>query len=192
MRLGAMAALGLLLGLSGCAPDYVTTNAATVNLIIASINEGAQLDSDVRNGEFSTFVCEDEVDVAVAVRNKNPSAPAPNVPSAVIIKSYEVRYSRTDGRSTEGVDVPYRITGNLTWAVDVANSGTSIFPLEVVRRQAKLEPPLSSIFQATLLTVMAEITLYGETVSGDRVSASGRLQIDFADYGDKDEECPAN
>jgi len=76
--------------------------------------------------------------------------------------------------------------------VDVANSGTSTFPLEVVRRQAKVEPPLSSIFQTALLTVMAEITLYGETVSGQTVSASGRLQIDFADFGDKDQTCPSN
>lgn len=190
-RLGGLGALALAALVSGCAPDYVTDNAATVNLIIASINGGAQLDSDVRNGEFSTFVCEDEVEVAVAVRNKNPNAPAPSVPSAVLINSYEVRYFRTDGRGTEGVDVPYRITGNLTFAVDVANSGTSEFPLEVVRRQAKVEPPLSSINQAALLTVMAEVTLYGETVSGQKVSASGRLQIDFADYGDAEDSCPA-
>jgi hypothetical protein len=192
MRLGSMVALGLLVGLSGCAPDYVTDSAASVNLIIASINEGAQLDSDVRYGEDSSFVCEDEVPVAVAVRNKNPNAPAPSVPSAVVLKSYEVRYFRTDGRGTEGVDVPYRITGNLTFAVDVANSGTVSFPLEVVRRQAKVEPPLSSIYQTAVLTVMAEITLYGETVSGQSVSATGRLQIDFADFGDKNTACPTS
>jgi hypothetical protein len=88
------------------------------------------------------------------------------------------------------VDVPYRITGNVTFAVDVANSGTSVLPLEVVRRQAKVEPPLSSIYQATVLTAMAEVTLYGETIVGDRVTASGRLQIDFADYGDTLTSCP--
>lgn len=192
VKLGGLLAMALAGLAAGCAPDYVTENAASVNLIIASINGGAQLDSDVRNGEESTFVCENEVDVAVAVRNKNPNAPFPSVPSAVLINSYEVRYFRTDGRGTEGVDVPYRITGNLTFAVDVASSGTSAFPLEVVRRQAKVEPPLSTIYQAALLTVMAEITIYGETVAGERVQASGRLQIDFADYGDDEETCPAN
>jgi hypothetical protein len=39
---------------------------------------------------------------------------------------------------------------------------------------------------------MAEITLYGETVSGQTVSASGRLQIDFADYGDDADSCPTS
>ena len=189
-KLGGLGALALAALVTGCAPDYVTDSAASVNLIIASINGGAQLDSDVRNGAESTFVCEDEVEVAVAVRNKNPNGPVPGVPSAVLLKSYEVRYFRTDGRGTEGVDVPYRITGNLAFAVDVAVSGTSNFPLEVVRRQAKVEPPLSSINQAALLTVMAEVTLYGETVSGQKVSATGRMQIDFADYGDKEDSCP--
>jgi hypothetical protein len=190
MRLGGTVALALLLGLPGCAPDYVTDNAAQVNLILASINAGAPLNSDVRIGAASTGVCPDYVDLAVAVRNKNPKAPAPNVPNAVILTSYEVRYFRTDGRGTEGVDVPYRITGNLTLAVDVATSGTSTFPLEIVRRQAKVEPPLSSILQATVLTVMAEVTLYGETITGDRVSASGRIQIDFADFSDTQSSCP--
>jgi hypothetical protein len=183
----------LLLGLvhASCTPAYVTGSDAPVNLIVAAINEGAQLDSDVRMGEFSTFVCEDEVPVAVAVRNKNPNGPVPYVAGAVLLKSYEVRYFRTDGRAVEGVDVPYRVTGNLAASVDVANSGTSDFPVEVVRRQAKLEPPLSTIFQANILTVMAEVTIYGETVAGQRVTGSGRFQIDFADYGDKLTACPA-
>jgi hypothetical protein len=190
MKLGGMVALGALVGLSGCTPSYVTDNAAPVNLILASINGGAPLDSDVRNGEFSTFICPNAVTVSVAVRNKNPNAPAPSVPSAVILKSYEVRYFRSDGRGTEGLDVPYRITGALTISVDVQNSGTTSFSLEVVRRQAKAEPPLSSIFQAAVLTVSAQITLYGETVSGQSVTASGSLQIDFADFGDKETSCP--
>jgi hypothetical protein len=190
MKLGGFAAMAAALVLAGCAANYVTDSTAPVNLIIASINGGAELDSDVRNGENSTFVCENEVQVEVAVRNKNPNAPAPNVPAAVLLQSYQVQYTRTDGRNTQGIDVPYAITGSLSMAVDVETSGTTSIPIEVVRRQAKLEPPLNNIFQTTLITVIAELTLYGETVAGQKVSASGKFQIDFADFGDKDTTCP--
>jgi len=190
-RAGLVVPLALAFGLSGCAADYVTGNDAPVNLYIASINEGNVLDSDVRIGPTSSTICEDEVEVALAVRNKNPNAPIV-VPSHVLITAYEVRYFRTDGRGVEGVDVPYRITGNLASEVDVASSGTVAVPVEVVRRQAKLEPPLTSINQALVLTVMAEVTIYGETVSGKRVSSSARFQIDFADYGDDETSCPTN
>lgn len=189
MRRGAAAAAALVLAMAGCSADYAEQNASPVILLVNSINGGAQLDSDVRNGEFSTFVCEDEVEVEVGLLNKNPVAvSAPS--SAVQIGSYTVRYIRSDGRGTEGVDVPYRITGSL--ATTVVPGGTTTFPLEVVRRQAKVEPPLSSIFQTALLTVIAEVTVYGTTIAGDNVSATGRLQIDFADFGDTETACPAN
>ncbi len=193
VRIGGPVMALLTLALPGCGTaDYVTGSQASVLLIIAAINDGAQLDSDVRNGEFSTFICENEVPVAVAVRNKNPNAPAPSVSGAVILNRYDIRYFRSDGRSTEGVDVPFNVSGTLTMAVDVAESGTVDIPIEVVRRQAKLEPPLSNIQQAQILTVQAEITVYGKTVSGDTVSDSGLLQIDFADFGDTDTQCPSN
>ncbi len=189
MRLGSAAALALALALAGCSADYVENNQSPVILLIRAINGGAQLDSDVRNGEFSTFVCEDEVEVEVTLQNKNPSGPTTES-SAVQIGSYTVRYTRSDGRGTEGVDVPYRITGSLATTVEVGGSTT--FPLEAVRRQAKVEPPLSTISQAALLTVTAEVTLFGTTIAGDSVSATARFQIDFADFGDKDTACPSN
>ncbi len=193
MRYGALrfaggGMLALAVACAGCVPDYVTNSTATVNLIVAAITNakgGSVIDSDIRSGENSSFVCPDYATVAVAVRNKNLAAPVPSVPSAVILDSYEVRYFRTDGRGVEGVDVPYRITGNLTLAVDVTAGETTALPIEVVRRQAKDEPPLTTIFQTSMLTVMAQITVYGQTVSGQRVSDSGRIQIDFADFLDK-------
>lgn len=191
-RLASALATAVALAGAGCAADYVTGSTAPVNLYIPLINNGAPLDSDVRKGASSTFVCPDIVEVAIAVRNKNPNAPAPTVPSHVFIKSYQVQYFRTDGRGTEGIDVPYRITGNTAFEVDVATSGTSSMPLEVVRRQAKLEPPLTNIYQASILTAMAEVTLYGETVSGHAVTSSARFQINFADYGDDATACDGN
>lgn len=185
-------ALAVALAAGGCVPAYVTGSTAPVNMIIAAITDaegGLVLESDVRKGINSQFICPDYAIVSVAVRNKNPGAPAPNVPVAVIIRSYEVRYFRSDGRAVEGLDVPYRITGHLTFAVDAETDGTSGVPIEVVRRQAKTEPPLNTIFQTTVVTMSAEITLYGETIAGQAVSSRGRLQIDFADYGDDEQDC---
>ncbi len=189
---GAVLGLVLLVAVvsGSCTPSYVTGNDAPVNVYIVSINGGAVLDSDVRNGKDSSFVCPDTVKVAVGVRNKNPKVPTPYVPGAVLIQSYEVRYFRTDGRGTEGVDVPYRITGNLAIGVDASDKDNVEVPIEVVRRQAKVEPPLSSIFQTTVLTTMAEVTLYGQTVAGQNVSSSARFQIDFADFLDDKTTCP--
>lgn len=193
MRIGGTMALALALVVSGCGTaDYVTDSKASVLLLVGSVNSGAVLDSDVRLGIDSNLICPDTVTVDLAVRNKNPNAQAPRVTGAVLVQSYEVRYVRTDGRSQEGVDVPYTINGGIAAAVDVATSGTSPVPIEVVRRQAKLEPPLSNIQGFDIVTMFADITIAGETVSGDAVTASGRLQIDFANYGDVATECPTS
>ena len=189
LSLGAVVAVAAALAMAGCSADYVENNEGPVLLLITAINGGAQLDSDVRNGEFSTFVCENEVDVELTVQNKNPNAPsAPS--STVQLDSYEVRYSRSDGRGVEGVDVPFRITGNLAATVGVGDDLS--VPIEVVRRQAKLEPPLDNISQTTVLTVSAQVTLFGKTISENRVSAAARFQIDFADFGDSTTSCPQN
>jgi hypothetical protein len=183
LALGAAAALAL----GGCSAGYVENSDAPVMLVITAINEGAVLDSDIRIGAESATVCEDEVAVTVRTQPKNPNSPLNEI-STVLLRSYEVRFFRTDGRGVEGIDVPYRITGNLAASVEETTS----VPIEVVRRQAKLEPPLSAINQASVLTVMAQVTIYGETISGKKVSASGRFQIDFADFGDDNDSCPTS
>ena len=193
VRIGATMMAALALALSGCGtPSYVTDSQASVLLIVASINDGAVLDSDVRNGIDSNVICPDTVEVQVAVRNKNPGAVAPSVPNAVLIQRYAVDYFRSDGRGEHGVDVPFPISGALSSAVDVAESGTIPIPIEVVRRQAKLENPLSGITGFDIVTMFANITISGETISRDSVTATGRLQIDFANYGDADDACPDN
>ena len=189
VALGAVVAAAAALSMWGCSADYVEGSGAPVLLQITSLNGGAQLDSDVRNGEFSTFVCENEIDVETTVLNKNPNGPTANS-SAVKLESYEVRYTRSDGRGVEGIDVPFRITGSIGTTVGIGDEIT--FPLEIVRRQAKLEPPLDNISQTTILTVSAQVTLFGKTISDKRVAASAAMQIDFADFGDKDTACPTN
>jgi hypothetical protein len=181
-------ALALALTAGGCAPDYVTSSTAPVNLLVASVNAGSILDSDVRLS--SGTICADTVSVDLAVRAKNQNNVDITVPQHVIIQQYEVRYFRTDGRANEGIDVPYRYSGPLAAEVDVATSGTTAVPVQVVRRQAKLEPPLSNITGYQIVSMIAEITISGQTVAGEAVAATGRMQIDFADYGDTAADCP--
>jgi len=188
MRIGGSVALATAVMLSACGqPDYVTDSRASVLLLVVDVNDGAVLDSDVRLGADSNLVCPDTVTVTVALRNKNPTLGG-GVQGDVIINQYEVRYSRSDGRSLEGVDVPHTVNGGIGSSVTVG--GTTSVPIEVVRRQAKLEPPLSGITGYDIVSMNAEITIGGQTVAGDSVSASGRMQIDFANYGDDNDSCP--
>jgi hypothetical protein len=181
---------GLLLGAAGfsaCSAGYTTDNNSTVLLIIASINGGSPLASDVLT---DGAVVANNVQLDIAVRFKNPNITiVPSIPSAVVIDRYEVKYRRSDGRGVEGQDVPYSISGNVTAAYDVKLSGTDPLVIEVVRAQAKLEPPLRNLRSVTgtslggayVVTMFADITLHGHTISGQTVTASGSLQIDFAD-----------
>ena len=87
--------------------------------------------------------------------------------------------------------MPYAISGNVTSIFDVKTSGVDPLRVEVVRAQAKLEPPLRNLRGATantlggalVVTMFADITVYGKTISGIPVQSTGTLQIDFADYG---------
>jgi hypothetical protein len=187
MKKASLVAL-LGLGLAGCAADYVTNNSSPVELYFVSINSGTPLKSDVDP------VVADTVTAALANRAKNPNLPiTQKVPEAIILERYDVQYYRSDGRNTEGVDVPYRISGNMTFGFDVDVSGTVNVPIEVVRAQAKLEPPLRNLRRtsststdfggnALVITCFARVTVYGHTIAGEAVTAVGTLQIDFADY----------
>lgn len=171
--------------IAGCSANYSTANSSPVLLLLAAINGGTPLKSDVLTGGG---IFNDSAEVQIAVRFKNPNIDTvPQIPSAVIIERYEVKYRRSDGKGVEGQDVPFGISGNVTAAYDVKNSGTDPLIIDVVRAQAKLEPPLRNLQNgggAIIVTMFADITLHGRTISGQPVTGTGSLQIDFADWAD--------
>ena len=120
----------------------------------------------------------------MSVRTKNPSQPATPVQD-VRLTRYEVSYRRSDGRGVQGVDVPYthqrEHDGNRRRGGDATT-----FPVDLVRHQAKLLPPLSNITGLQIVTMFADVTLSGATISGSNVSAQGSVQVTFADYGTRD------
>lgn len=183
LRLAVVA--GLALGLAGCTNQIAKDGEADAFISIVDINGGSPLKSDVLT-DGSVF--NDLATVTVAARSKNPRFNEVQYTRAFRITRYEIRYYRADGRNVEGVDVPYRIAGNLTTAVDIGQTNAEI-PIEFVRVQAKLEPPLRNLAGgggAIAISCFAEVTLYATQIaSGDVAMATGTLQINFADWADQ-------
>jgi hypothetical protein len=188
MKLASVVTLGAL-ALAGCTADYGENGEAPVVLLMTGINDGAPLTSDLRTN--SGNICPDLVTLRLENHTKNPNTTL-DFRGDVTVERYEVRYFRSDGRSTEGVDVPYTITGNV--AQEIISSSAATMSLEVVRRQAKLEPPLSTLVGGggpLIVTMFAEVTLHARTTIGQATNpVSARLQIDFADFADTDDTCP--
>jgi len=181
MRHGAAVGTALALAMAGCSADYVEGDRSTVLLLVESINGGAPVLSDVRGaGDNPNTIVNCLAPVTVSVRTKNPQVAGTAVQD-VRLTRYEVSYRRSDGRGVEGLDVPYTISGNMTITVPVGD--TTTFSVDLVRHQAKLLPPLSNITGLQLVTMFADLTLNGATISGSNVSAQGTVQVTFADYG---------
>ena len=190
LRTLAVASLAAVFGLphSGCTPDFAADNQSNVILRFVEMeaesgadNElGAFLNSDVRP------IFNDNVSITLEALPKNPNFELEAPLESVLVTRYEVNYRRSDGLNREGVDVPYRITGGLSTLVPFNDTADVVFV--VVRHQAKFEPPLTNLAGAAnpvVLTMVAEITLHGQTTSGRAVSARGFLTINFADFADE-------
>ena len=203
----ALLALGAF-ALGGCTPDWATSNSTPFILEIASISSDSGELPILSDVQVEGSVFNDEAEVVVNVFRKNNNGDLSTSPvEHVYLERYEVRYFRTDGRNTEGVDVPFRITGpmgNLRFHTAGPGGGGEVqltTSITIVRHQAKVEPPLrnlrgvfvgdtdSILFGGSgILTTIAEITIHGRTVQGGVLQAVGRAQVTFADFADADAE----
>jgi hypothetical protein len=115
---------------------------------------------------------------------KNPlSTVAPTATNDVTVFRYHVAYRRSDGRNTEGVDVPFAFDGATTATIQVGSS--TAVPFELVRHVAKEESPLVNLISSpTIVTTIAEVTFYGRDQAGNTVSIGGLIQVDFGNFGD--------
>ncbi len=101
----------------------------------------------------------------------------------VTINRIHVSYRRTDGRNTEGVDVPYAYDTASTFTV--ATSGTSSTSFTIVRNQAKSESPLAELVNnGQLISAIIDVTVYGTDIVGNAVSATGSIGVTFGNFGD--------
>ena len=147
---------------------------------------GGVLESDVTtvvDGNPTIYGDFAEVSLVLALKDPGPAgaplAPTPN--NAITVDRYRVRYIRSDGRNTPGVDVPYTFDGAFT--ATVFDEAQARFTL--VRAQAKAEAPLAQLANSLLvISTIAEITFYGHDQTGREVITTGRISVHFANFGD--------
>jgi hypothetical protein len=109
----------------------------------------------------------------------------------IVLTRYLVSFTRTDGRSVPGRDVPYPFEGSMSAVVTVGS--TASVSLILVREVAKLEPPLielADLGAETVLTCTAKIEFYGHDMVNRTIKATGYLTVYFANYTDRAPEEP--
>ncbi len=128
-------------------------------------------------------VFEDPGQIALHVAPKAPEAtitPTNNI----TVTRYHVEFRRSDGRNTQGVDVPYAFDGAATGTL---GDGSGTISIILVRAQAKLEAPLKALVGgggASLISTIAEVTIYGRDQNGNDITVTGSISVNFADWGD--------
>ena len=93
-------------------------------------------------------------------------------------------FVRSDGRNTQGVDVPYSFDGAVTGTISAVDTSLSFV---LVRAQAKLEAPLMALRNAggaMVISTIARVTFYGQDQAGNAVSVTASISVNFADWGD--------
>jgi len=197
MRATSVLALAGALAASGCSiPDSAKQDASNVLLVVTNVvtqaggssggTESAFLLSDVVRVEDPSGFFNDNATLTLTSIPKNPAEDLTlSQYDTAVLERYTVRFFRSDGRNTEGEDVPFGFQGALAGTVPAGNEAE--VALILVRHQAKREPPLSRLQQgggADLLTCFAEVNVFGRTLKGDVVSAKTTISVTFADFGD--------
>jgi hypothetical protein len=167
----------------GQASSYLIINALEAASGAEPTQFGGVLASDVVTVvDDVPTIFEDPGRVTFALAMKNVDSPTgPTSNNFITVTRYRVRYMRTDGRNTEGVDVPYAFDGAITGTV----STTATFAFSIVRIQAKMEAPLAALaVNGNVISTIAEVTFYGRDQTGRETSVTGQIGVNFANWGD--------
>jgi len=151
-------------------------------------NEANFLQSDVvKVVEGQSSITADTASAALKAELLDPTCGVESsIYNDIMVTRYVVSYSRSDGKNTPGVDVPYSFEGALSTLIPIGSSSTISFI--IVREVAKLEPPLINLVQGggeVVLEVTAKIDFYGHDLANNKVKATGYLTIFFANYIDQ-------
>jgi len=152
-------------------------------------NTVSYLESDVLRIDPDSGAQTIVADPAIAILKAKLLDPLPiNPPSDynnILLTRYTVNYFRSDGKNTEGVDIPYSFEGYLSTRLVVDVSTEIAFV--IVRAVAKGEPPLLSLRDGRgegVLTITARVDFYGHDMRDNTVIVTGYLTIYFANYAE--------
>jgi hypothetical protein len=194
-RLARLMTILALTALSASCGDLTRQGTGSSYLIVGALEGasgadpgtfGGTLNSDVITiVDDSPTIFNDLGRVTLRLAMKDPGGTeSPTTPTSanfITINRYRVRYIRSDGRNTPGVDVPYGFDGAFTATV----SGETTVGFELVRHIAKEEAPLRALAQSSvIISTIAEITFYGHDQTGREVSVTGQLLVSFGNFGD--------
>lgn len=188
-----MAIIPVILFLISCNP-IVSDSKSDSSLIITSMtgfdmeeNEVNFIQSDVLYEDPDTGETSISSDQGIATFTAELLNPAPIFdPShynSIMVTKYTVSYFRSDGKTTEGVDVPYSFSGSLSALVEIGSTAEVTFV--VVREVAKMEPPLLSLREGRgdgVIQATAKIEFYGHDMTNHNVKAIGYLTVFFDNY----------
>jgi len=176
------------------APAILVVNSLSATRgTVSGGSAAASLTSDVLTLVTSGGVCtpatpcptifSDSGTIALSLQPKNIDV-ALTSNNEVTITRIHVSYRRTDGRNTEGVDVPFSYDTAST--VTVPASGNASTSFIIVRNQAKAESPLVELVNnGQLISAIIDVTAYGTDIVGNAVSATGSIGVTFGNFGDQ-------
>jgi hypothetical protein len=190
------AAIGTLAMLAAMACNPIENSTTSASLLTVVTITGLDLtlkdqnftQSDVLLTDTTTGTSTITDDVAKASLTASMLAPNPPAGTSqyndIQLDKIVVSYTRTDGRNTEGVDVPYTFEQNVSQIIHIGQQATISFI--IVRATAKQEPPLLGLragaSRGEVIYTNAKIVFYGHDLAGKTVTATGYLPVEFADF----------
>jgi hypothetical protein len=170
--------------LQGKASSYLVIDKLTAASGAAPGTFDTVLQSDVLT---KSGVLEDLGQVTLHIAMKDVTVATGTEPSAnnlITVDRYHVDFVRSDGRNTQGVDIPYSFDGAATATI---GTSASVVTFVLVPVQRKLEAPLMALRNqggAIAIATIANITFYGHDQTGNVVSVVGSITVNFADWAD--------
>jgi len=185
----ALAAGLVLLAAAGCNVLENETTSTSVLIIeaITGTDITGQVGSPIAFCDVLTggSVFNDNGVATLAMQLINPGAAATYYQS-IVVDQIDIRYTRSDGLSEEGKDVPYGFSQACYIKIDQGDLVE--LPFVLVQHNAKMESPLVELIefgQEKVLKLEAHVTFHGHDLGGHRIQPqTGVISIYCADYGD--------